>query len=183
MKGELINHVNEYTKQDIKLIKKWTSLAAKQGLLVERMAWLEDMIHQGNMYALKQDNRIDLFFLLRHLFTFNQVKVGVSQNAVWRHPHTIYGPITNKAIINASLQLNLSVTFIAVYKHNQLGNTIFCDDTGFKQIAFDRVNPQIFSNKTFQPNSNAMFLKYYTPYDEGFLTEKNLILLDKYNDR
>jgi hypothetical protein len=179
MKGKLINHADEYTEQDIKLIKKWTGVAAKQGLLVERMGWLEDMIHQSHMYSLKQNDRINLFFLLRHLFTFNQAKVGVSQNGIWRHPDDIYGPMTNKACVNASLKLNLSVTFIAIYKHNQVGNTIFCDDTGFKQIGFDQVNPKVFSNKTFQPNPNTMFLKYYTPFDKEFLKENDIILLDK----
>ncbi len=176
LKDELIHYAHDYTDKDIKLIKKWTALAAKQGILVERTAWLEEMIQQGHMFSLKQQGHINLFFLLRVLFKFDQAKVGVSQNGMWRHPHSTYGAMTNNAIIKCSLKLDLSATFIAVYKHNHVGNSIFCDDTNFKQIELDQVNPKIFSNDTFQPNAETMFLKYYTPFDKHFLKKREIII-------
>lgn len=172
----IIHHPYDYTDRDIKSIKKWTNLAVKEGVLVERTAWLEEMIGQGNMFSVRQDKRVMLFFLLRVLFVFNQAKVGVAQNAVWRHPHFTYGPMTRNAIIECSQNLGVSVLFIAVYKHNEIANTIFCDDTLFRSIEFSQVNQKIFTDSTFQPDSEKMILKYYTSFDKSFLTEKNILI-------
>ena len=172
----IIHHPCDYTDKDIKFIKKWTELAVKAGVLVERMAWLEEMIEQGHMFSLRENTRINLFFLLRVLFIFNQAKVGIAQNAVWRHPHVTYGSMTSNAIIECSKCLDLSVLFIAVYEHNHIANATFCDDTLFRRIEFSQVNPKVFTDSTFQPDPQKMILKYYTSFDRSFLKEKNIFI-------